>query len=323
VEWWELQVDHVTLDIQRDALLGIENRRGGKRSKAIFIAYRMNDPDSRSMRSSLAESIQEIDSDVVILDGKVSQGLPWANEVRGRIGRSQLLVIDVTGPSREVMFEMGFASNKPFIPIVHRQEDLDSLPAWLTAFQIPAFAETGLPRLAAEIVTIVRTQLPKPALYRRPPAVPGMVTWLQDGSSIMFGDAYQRISNLAQRYSLKVLKVDSHALLSYDDLRQLLRSWMVISCMDGRPSDHAGHFFLGDIAGRRRAGSGSGRGQSLQRRGVALVPTARDLSLLVADSVRRVSRSVLMPLTTEDALEEIEPIFASYRKWLLSDLEEL
>lgn len=315
-------MDHVIVVIQRDALLGLGDRAWRKRGNTVFIAYRMNDPDSRYMRGSLAQSIREIDSEIVVLDGKVLRGLPWANEVRKRISRSRLLVIDVTGPTREVMFELGFASNKPFIPIIHNQEDRDSLPAWLTAFQISAFGGTGLPRLAAEVVTMLRTELPKSAIYRRPPAVPGLVIWLENSSSARFGNAYQRVSNLARRYSLKVSKVDPHTLLSYDDLRQVLRAWMVISCMDGGPSDHAGHFFLGDIASRRRAGSGSGRGQSLQRRGMALVPTDQDLSL-IADSVRRVSRNVLTPLTIENILEEAEPMFATYRRWLLNDPEEL
>jgi hypothetical protein len=316
-------MDQVIVDIQRDALLGLKDRPWRKRNKVVFIAYRMSDPVSQRMRASLAQSIQEIDSEIIVLDGKVPQGAPWANEVRKRIGRSQLVIIDVTGPSREVMFELGFASNKPFIPIVHHQEDRDSLPAWLTAFQISAFAETGLPLLAAEVVTVLHTDLPKPTVYRRPPAVPGDVIWLEDSSSTRFGDAYQRVFNLAQQYSLKVLKVDPRDLLSYDDLRQFLRAWTVFSCMDGGPSDHAGHFFLGDIAGRRLAGSGAGPGQSLQRRGVALVPKDQDVSLFIADSVRRVSRSILTLVAAEDVLVAAQPIFAHHRKWLSQDQEEL
>jgi hypothetical protein len=316
-------MDNVIVNIQREALLGRKDRAWRKRGRVVFIAYRMNDPDSRRMRANLAQSIQQIDSEIVILDGNVPQGVPWANEVRERISRSQLLVIDVTGPSREVMFEFGFASNKPFIPIVHHPEDRDSLPAWLTAFQISAFGETGLPLLAAEIVSILRTDFQKSATYRRPPAVPGMVIWLEKNSSSRFGDSYERVSDLAQRYSLNILRVDPRDLLSYDDLRQFLRAWMVISCMDGSPSDHAGHFFLGDIAGRRRAGSGAGHGQSLHRRGIALIPTEEDLPLLVADSVRRMGRNVLTLLTLDNIIREAEPIFSTYRRWLLSDEEEL
>jgi hypothetical protein len=282
----------------------------------------MSDPFSRSMRADLEHSIQEIEGEIVVFDGKVQEGVPWADEVRRRIDRSRLLVIDVTGPSREVMFELGLASNKPFIPIVHRQEDRDNLPAWLTAFQMSAYDGTGLPRLAAEIVTMLRTAFPKSATYRRPPAVPGMIVWLQSRSSAMFDESYERVANLAQRYSLNIQRVDPHDLPSFDDLRAILRAWMVIACMDGRSSDHAGHFFLGDVVGRRRAGSGAGRGQWLPRRGIALVPTDRDRTLVVADSVRRVSQSILTSVTIENILEVVEPTFAAYRRWLLSDLEE-
>ena len=316
-------MDQVTVDIQRDVLLGLRDRAWRRRNHVVFIAYRMNDPDSRYMRVNLERSIQEIDSEITVLDGKVLQGVPWANEVRKRIKRSRLLVIDVTGPSREVMFELGFGSNKPFIPVVHKDEDRDILPAWLTAFQMSTFEETGLPRLAAEVVTTLRATLPKSATYRRPPAVPGVVIWLDSRQSPKFDGAFEKVSILARRYSLRVNRVNPRDLPSFDDLRQLLRAWMVIACMDGGSSDHAGHFFLGDIAGRRLAGAGSGRGQSLQRRGVALVPGEQDLSLLIADSVRRVSRSILTPVTAENILMEAEPMFSAYRRWLENDLEDL
>ncbi len=220
------------------------------------------------------------------------------------------------------MFELGFAGNKPFIPVVHRPGDRDSLPAWLTAFQMSSFHETGLPRLAAEVVTMLRTTLPKSNAYRRPPPVPGLVIWLESRGSTRFGDAYQRVANLAQRYSLKVEQVDPKDVPSFDDLRQLLRAWMVIACMDGGPSDHASHFFLGDVAGRRRAGSGNGRGQFLERRGIALIPADQDLSLVVADSVRRVRREILTPVSVDNILRAVEPVFATYRRWLLSDAED-
>jgi hypothetical protein len=317
-------MDNVIIDIQRDALLGLRSGPRRRQSYVVFIAYRMADKDSREMRTNLERSIREIDGEILVLDGEVDpQGIPWANEVRRRIDRSRLLVMDITGPSREVMFELGFAGNKPFIPVVYRPSDRDSLPTWLTAFQISSFYETGLPRLAAEVVTMLRTMLPKSNAYRRPPPVPGLVIWLESRGSTRFGDAYQRVANLAQRYSLKVEQVDPKDLPSFDDLRQLLRAWMVIACIDGGPSDHASHFFLGDIAGRRRAGSGTGAGQSLKRRGVALIPEEQDLSLLVADSVLRVSRDVLTPVAVENILRAVEPMFATYRRWLLSDAEDL
>ena len=67
-------------------------------------------------------------------------------------------MIDVTGPSLEVMFEFGFAGNMTsFLPVVRRQEDRERLPAWLTAFQVPAFEEMGARLLAVDVVTALRT----------------------------------------------------------------------------------------------------------------------------------------------------------------------
>jgi hypothetical protein len=316
-------MDYVTIDIHRDIVLGLKGKPRRKKSHSIFIAYRMNDPDSLQMRRDLEESIREIDDGIKVLDGKVLHGLPWANEVRSRIERSGLLVIDVTGPSLEVMFELGFAGNKPFIPIVRRQEDRDRLPEWLTAFQMPAFEETGIQLLATDVVTALRRLLPKPAMYRRPPPVPGMIVWLESRNSTMFGDSYERFAHRAQRYSLNVEQVDPQDLPSFDDLRKLLRAWTVIACMDGGPADQAGHFFLGDVAGRRRAGSGAGRGQSLQRRGVALVHKEQDVPLVVAGSVRRMATSTLTAVTVENMLRDTEPLLATYRRWRMRDVEDL
>lgn len=316
-------MDYVTIEIHRDTILGLRGKPRQKKSHFIFIAYRMNDPDSRQMRTDLEESIREIDREINVLDGKVLHGQPWANEVRSRIDRSRLLVIDVTGPSLEVMFELGFAGNKPFIPVVQRQEDRERLPAWLTAFQVPAFEEMGARLLAADVVTVLRTVLPKPAMYRRPSPVPGIVIWLQSRNSTVFGDSYERFANRAQRHSLSVERVDPQDLSSFDDLRKVLRAWTVIACMDGGTADSAGHFFLGDVAGRRRAGSGGGPGQSLLRRGVALVSSEQDVRLVVADSVRRVSSGTLTTVTMENMLRDTEQLLATYRRWLLRDLEDL
>jgi hypothetical protein len=315
-------MDYVTVEIPKDVLLGLKGW-ARKKSQVVFIAFRMNDAASREMRAALERSIAEIDSEVVVLDGHVSQGTPWANEVRKRIGRSRLIVIDVTGPSREVMFELGFASNKPFIPVVHRAEDRDELPSWLTAFQISVFEEAGLPRLAADVVSTLRTAMPKSSTYRRPPAAPGLIVWLESRRSSVFGDCYDRFASLAQQFSLHVERIDPLELPSFDDLRKVLRAWMVIACLDGGSADYAGHFFLGDIAGRGRAGAGGGKGQSVIRRGLVLLPTEADPSLIVADSVRRVSRSILTVVTSRDMLKEARPLFTAYRRWLLSDVGEL
>jgi hypothetical protein len=315
-------MDNVIIDVHKDIFLGSTGGARRKKKLAVFIAYRMNDPSSREMRASLERSIREIDSEVAVLDGKVPHGIPWADEVRRRIERSQMLVIDVTGPSREVMFELGFARNKPFIPVVHLQDDRDQLPAWLTAFQISAYEETGLPRLAQDVVTGVRTGFPEAVTYRRPSPVPAMVVWLQSRSSTRFSDSYERFENLARQYSLRVDRVDPGDLPSYDDLRRYLRAWIVVSCLDGGPADHAGHFFLGDVVGRQHAGTGRGQGQWLQRHGVALVPDSRDIPLLIADSVRRVSGRILTPLTTENILRESGPLFVTYRRWLRRDEED-
>ena len=115
--------------------------------------------------------------------------------------------------------------------------------------------------------------------------------------------------------------MDPQDLLSFDDLRKVFRAWTVVACMDGGTADHAGHFFLSNV--RRRAGSGVGPGQSLQRRGVVLVNSDQDVRLVVADSVRRVGSNTLTTATTENMLRNTEQLFANYRRWLLRDLEEL
>src|SRR4051794_15316879 len=103
------------LEISASAIFGGGGRAHPAKGGSVFIAYRMNDHTSRAFRAGIEERLKSIGA-VSVLDGRVREGDAWAQVIRGRINSSRLIIADVTGPSREVLFEVGFARNKPLIP---------------------------------------------------------------------------------------------------------------------------------------------------------------------------------------------------------------
>src|SRR5207249_8089711 len=133
------RLEIVVVDIQTDDLF--RGRRGGPAAQkpAIFCAYRMTSPQSLQMRHDL-ESRLDAATNVFVLDGRVADGEPWASTIRDRIKRSRLVVADVSGPSREVLFELGFARNKALVTIVETDQHRERLPRWLPSFQMSAYS---------------------------------------------------------------------------------------------------------------------------------------------------------------------------------------
>lgn len=270
---------------------------GGRRhtDPSIFIAYRMNDPSSCKMREDLEHALNETGR-VKVLDGNVDEGLAWADTIRRRIDKSKLIVADITGPSREVLFEYGFARNKYVIPVVHRPRDQNMLPKWITIIQFPPPYEGGeINRLADSIATKVVT---RPDGHRlRPAPVPGTALWIQDDRSSWADLHYERTRNRLAERSVDLERRMASEIESDEELRSCLRSWLLVACIDGLEADYLGHFLLGDVVARQRAGVGKGRGQSVQRLGIAL--TEDSPSPYVADSVvRAVGRSLKVASTS-------------------------
>lgn len=276
-------MDTVVVKSTKAEFLG--RRKGGAppTTPSIFIAYRMNNADSRKFRADLEGALNEVTT-VKVLDGNVDEGLPWAEAIRKRIGKAKLLVADITGPSREVLFEYGFARNKYVIPVVHRRDDQKRLPKWMTVVQLPPPYEGGqIARLAESIATKV---ISRPEGHRqRPSPAPGRALWIQDERSAWADVHFERTQNRLSERSLTLERRLASDIESDEELRDCLRASLVIACIDGLTADYLGHFLLGDVVGRPSAGVGTGKGQSIQRLGIALQENPD--SGFVADSVTR------------------------------------
>jgi len=255
----------------------------------------MNDPDSCKMRSDLERALNEA-IPVTVLDGNVEDGLPWAEEIRRRIDKAKLLIVDVTGPSKEVLFEYGFARNKYVVLVVFRRRDQAALPRWITVLQLPPPYETGeIAKLANSIAAKV---INRPEGHKhRPSSIPGSALWIQDKRSAWADVHFERARNRLAERSIELVRRMASEIESSEELRECLRCWLLITCLDGLTADYLGHFLLGDLVARPKAGVGSGKGESIQRLGIAL--TEGEASDYVADSVvRAAGRSLKVVSTT-------------------------
>ena len=309
-------MDFLTIALTRDELLG-RGSGGTQRSRPkVFVAFRMNDPASRTFREELETGLDSQPRPIV-LDGRVGDGFPWAEEIRRRIKSSRFVVADVTGPSREVIFELGLAGGKPYLPVVQSERHRSILPGWLTALQIPSFEGAG----TAKIAETVRERLSSPTLRApaRPPAVPGKIVWLQNPDSPWCDPVYNRFEALCNERSVDIQKIFPEDLNSMEDLRAYLRAWLVVGCADGGTQDYAMHYFAGDVVSRTDCGTGRGAGQKIRRGMMLLCPDDEKCSRYVADSVGRVSKMLVERVTPASFALQSRAHLDRYRRWLKDD----
>lgn len=117
-------------------------------------------------------------------------------------------------------------------------------------------------------------------------------------------------------YPQTVAARSNNDLESPEDLQNVLRASIVVGVVDGGRQDYCVHFLLGDVVARTRAGAGTGRKQSIVRRGYALLADGTDPEGLLADSVRRISRRVVIQTTPSSLRKDLGGAFESYRNLL-------
>jgi hypothetical protein len=305
-------VDSVVIRSTKSEFLGRRSGAHHRATPSIFIAYRMDDPDSRKMRADLEHALNEA-MRVTVLDGNVEDGLPWAEEIRRRIDKARLVVADITGPSKEVLFEYGFARNKYVILVVHRRRDQTTLPKWITVIQLPPPYESGeINRIADSVAAKV---VNRPQGHRpRPAPIPGSALWIQDERSSWADVHFERARNRLSEKSIDLERRMASEIESAEELRACLRSWLLVTCLDGLSADYLGHFLLGDTVARRQAGVGRGKGESVQRLGIAL--TEGDPSTYVADSVLRATGRSLKVTNPAGLASEVMAGVDRYRNFL-------
>lgn len=280
-------MDQLSVEVPWEVLLGTGGRK--PQPAHIFVAYRFNNADSKALRAGLKEAIR-LEPELRDDDGHVEEGDAWAPTVRKRIRKSRLVVADLTGPSREVLFEVGFAGNKVIFPLCHQETDLESLPACLTMRQMSTFKGEQLPIVVDKIID---RALGPVATFRRPSPVPGQIVWIQGQDSAWADEARHKVEDLARETSLPFSRVDPDELYSFEDLEEHMRCWLFVGCIDGSRSDHASHLFFGDVAARTKAGAGSGKGEYVNRHAIAFAQSKDLAEKFLADGAKRLTKQIL------------------------------
>ena len=192
--WRSETATPVAVAMENDKLL--KKLGGPAKSRALFVAYRMNFADSQSFRHNFQSAVQSHPdlSHVKVIDGHVYAGETWAETIRYRIRTSKLVVGDVTGMRSDVLFELGFAYGlkKPVIPVVENSPDASDLPRWLNATQLGFFGtEDGM----LGIVSSVAKYLADPDYFKTQRAlqpIPSLAVWLRKFTTCPPGCALTR-----------------------------------------------------------------------------------------------------------------------------------
>ncbi len=312
-------MDQLIMKVSKDILMG---RKGGshkEKAHRIFIAYRMNNKVSINFRKDFEEALQR-HGKVEVLDGQVGLNKQWPAEIRKRIKQSNLLVADITGPSKEVLFEIGVAGGKPRFLVVESEAERAKLPSWLTNYQMLSFEEEGTAKIA--LTTWEKISMKNQDNTRRPPPIPGQIIWLQSERSSWCDTSYNQLSYKCAERSLTLTKMHPEDLNSAEDIRDAQKGWLYIGCLDGLSQDYAIHFLAGDVTSRQFCGSGRGPGQKIKRSMVLLGEKESNYELLVADSVKKVSKQSIQFATVDKFLEVVTPFLDKHRRWLSMELDK-
>jgi hypothetical protein len=286
---------------------------GPPRPPIIFLAYRMNLPDSQKFRKEFQGAVRthpDLGSARVV-DGHVYAGETWAETIRYRIRGSKLLVGDVTGMRPDVLFELGFAYGlkKPLIPVVATPSDANDLPRWLNATQLGFFkTQDGL----LGIVASVAKHLSDPSYFkiarpRRP--IPSLVVWLRklDWNA----HALEQFVTTVNRGSLQseILTVTLEA-----SIRRASTASLLVVSLDGTKDDALIHYICGAVAARPKAGAGQ---KTLARKILVLEEPGSNTGSYAADSLRRCEDTVSI-VQLDEIKSHAEHFLADYRNWASS-----
>jgi hypothetical protein len=280
---------------------------------SIFIAYRMQNPESITFRRKLEEAIRrapKLDG-ATVLDGHVHAGVPWAAQIRDSLKKCKLVVADVTGMRPDVMFELGLASGlgRPAIPVmVGSSREPSELGRWLTSSQIARFSAS---QDASDTVRSIIAHLSDPEILRNsklPEPIPGLMVWLRklEWNSHMC----EQFVSFSTRNSLKQ-EVWSDDIDDDQVIRRAARASVLVVSLDSTEKDAMMHFICGSVLAKPKAGVASHR---LNRRILILEePVLRDRGL-IAESLRRCSEIVTI-VDPRSLITQLESFLADYKRW--------
>jgi len=258
---------------------------GPKKATKIFVAYRMDFPESRNFKMNLENKIKEHHnqdlSQLEIIDGGVPAGTNWPIAIRDRIKKSKVVIGDVTGMRSDVIFELGFAYglNKVIIPVVSEKSHIPILPKWLGATQVGTFGDNaGMSSLLIDIVAQLSDtetlRIPRP-----PKPVPGLAVWLR---CLSWNEhAIKQFESTARKEGLKS-EIIMDGLPDGKVLNRAVSATLLVVCFDGTESDTFMHYICGAAASKPKDGSGT-----LLKRILILEEPNCKKGTLIAESLKR------------------------------------
>jgi hypothetical protein len=109
------------------------------------------------LRKFLSAELQREGVRVLRLEEMFQTGAIWANAITDAIGRADLVVVDVTNPSPNLMYELGYAHalRKPMI-ILAESTAIRSIPSDLAGFQLLAYDREDLGFLSKPLARFLR-----------------------------------------------------------------------------------------------------------------------------------------------------------------------
>ena len=300
--------------------------RSASKPDSIFVAYSFATKDSHAIRIKFEQRLRRTVSlrNLRISDGHVPVGTSWATEIRQRLTDARLVVADLTLLSPEVLFECGFAwgLGRPILPITRVSPTDAQLPRWLTDLQVGDLSsEKGWGHLIDSVGAHLQEPKSRRNSRRLPPSIPGLIVVLP--TPPITDAIVGHVNQVAARYGMRKPEicegsVEALAATEPNIVNNVARASLLVAGLNQSPSDSFVHFAAGVIVAHPKAGASR---RLLDRRVLLVVPSAKQLSELTADSARRVEPTV-RTVTQTDVSAELTRYGTAYQRWDRSQGED-
>lgn len=284
---------HQTLFKREGELFGIP--RKPPQAPSIFLAFRMDVPESRKFREDLSRLLAHHHrlASFLVRDGHTPGGTNWPREVRNRIKKAKLVVGDVTAMKPDVMFELGFAVQlqKPIIPVTDTKENRVKLPTWLTQIQMETYADD--PEIQAILSSIedhLFSQRLERTMFARQP-VSDLAVWLK--RTDWNAHECDQFETVIERENLRAETLSNIAFTDEQRIERAISAWLLVASLDGTREDSLVHFICGAIVARPKLWRDSDHKRTI----IIVEESDNSKGSFVADSLKRCEQVQVLPLS--------------------------
>ena len=298
---------------------------GGPRSRtrmAVFIAFSFSLQFSSNFRINLEQRIHQTPLlyGVDVFDGKVAVGKHWPSEIRERLGKSRVVIADLTTMSPEVLFECGFGwgLGKPILPVTSNNTEYQTMPRWLTEWQVGHFSSDEgmcelLNSLGQHIADLSRGRR-NAVRTRSAGADPRSVVLLK--GQFDSAEIEGQVRQIAARNGMIVYEgdtlVSSLESTKSELAQQIAGCSLLVAPLTNQPSDSFMHFASGVVTSVPTAGASKCK---LARRVLLVVNGETEFEKLPSDSGRRASDTVKV-VTMHRLTHELMQYGEQFKQWL-------